>query len=52
MQAIEPADYLLEGMQMFNQCGVMLIAGQHESVIKLVLHIFNVTRLLGIRYQR
>ena len=30
----------------------MLTAGQHESVIKLVLHAFTVTRLLGVRYQR
>ncbi len=37
---------------MFKQCSAILAAGQHESAVKLVLHIFNVTELLGIPYQR
>lgn len=52
MQAIVQTDALLEGMQMFQQYSTLLAAGQHESAVKLLLHIFTVTELLGIPYQR
>ena len=52
MQAVMQSDALLEGMQMFRQYSALLTAGQHESAVKLVLHTFTVTELLGMHYQR
>ena len=37
---------------MFQQCNALLAAGQHESAVKLLLHIFSVIKLLGVPYQR
>ena len=52
MQAVVQTDALLEGMQMFQQYSALLTAGQHESAVKLVLHTFTVTEMLGIHHQR